>query len=91
MKVLLKFLAGFLSVGAIYVYFILQQSSDPGPGRNIPVVAMVFGALACGVLSIGGKSGYDASAKPWRLWRMWVLTFLCLGFGAYYFLFADRP
>jgi hypothetical protein len=91
MKVFLKFLAGFLSIGSIYVYFILQQSPDSGPERNLPVAAMVFGALACGVLSIGDKSKYGASGNPWQLWRILFLIFLCLGFAAYYFLFANRP
>jgi hypothetical protein len=91
MKVFLKMLAGFLFLGSIYGYFILQQSPESGPGRNLPVVAMVFGALACGVLSMGGKSKYDASGKPWPVWKVLFLIFLCAGFAAYYFLFAGKP
>jgi hypothetical protein len=52
---------------------------------------MALGAFVCGVLSIGGKSQYDATGKKWPLWKILFLIFLCLGFAAYYFFFANKP
>jgi hypothetical protein len=90
-KGILRIFAGFLFIGSIYGYFILQQSTESGSERNLPIVAMVFGALICGVLSMGGKSKYDPSGNRGQILRTVFLIFLCLSFAAYYFFFAHKP
>ena len=91
MKSIFKILAGFLFLGSIYGYFILQQSAESGSDRYVPIVAMAFGAFICGVLSMGGKSKYDATDNQWPLWKILFLIFLCLSFAAYYFFFTHKP
>jgi hypothetical protein len=91
LKGFLRILAGFLFIGSVYGFIILQQSPDSGSGKFVPVVAMAVGAFICAIFSTGEKSKYDATQKNWPLWKLLLLMISCLGFAAYYFLFANKP
>ena len=91
MNGMLKILSGFLLIGCIYGYFILQSSPESGPDKYVSIAAMGFGAFVFGVLSIEGLSQTEVSGKKWKQWKMGLLIIAALGFAAYYYFVGLKP